>query len=104
MLRIVLARIITEGFDKAKEKALEVLDEMKIELTDAEQKEILTAVSRLGCRILNCWLFSCSVVAVGRILLSFVRQESELLASKEAASIIIEFYIFHFTSGTASFR
>jgi len=39
-------RIITEGFDKAKEKALEVLDQMKIELTEADKKEILTAVSR----------------------------------------------------------
>jgi chaperonin GroEL (HSP60 family) len=39
-------RIITEGFDKAKEKAMEVLDQMKIELTEADKKEILTAVSR----------------------------------------------------------
>ena len=42
----VSPRIITEGFDKAKEKALAVLDEMKIELTEGEKKEILTAVSR----------------------------------------------------------
>jgi len=41
-----LLRIITEGFDKAKEKALEVLEEMRIELNEGEKKEILAAVSR----------------------------------------------------------
>merc|ERR1712012_682838 len=38
-------RIITEGFDKAKEKALEVLDEMKIPITDAEKQSILTSIA-----------------------------------------------------------
>merc|ERR1711872_967743 len=37
-------RIICEGFDKAKQKALEVLDDMKITLTAEEQKDILTSV------------------------------------------------------------
>jgi len=46
-------RVVCEGFDKAKEKALQVLDEMKITLTDAERKEVLTAVSRtsLGTKV-----------------------------------------------------
>jgi len=46
-------RIICEGFDKAKQKALEVLDEMKINITPEEQKDILTAVSRtsLGTKV-----------------------------------------------------
>jgi len=46
-------RIICEGFDKAKEKALQVLDDMKINLTDSETKEILNSVSRtsLGTKV-----------------------------------------------------
>lgn len=46
-------RVICEGFDKAKEKALQVLDEMKITLTEAERKEVLNAVSRtsLGTKV-----------------------------------------------------
>merc|ERR1711872_608740 len=46
-------RIICEGFDKAKQKALEVLDDMKITLTAEEQKDILTSVSRtsLGTKV-----------------------------------------------------
>jgi len=39
-------RIICEGFDLAKAKALEVLEQMKIQLTEPERKEILTAVAR----------------------------------------------------------
>lgn len=38
-------RIITEGFDKAKEKALEVLDSMKIPITAEEKKTILTSIA-----------------------------------------------------------
>jgi len=46
-------RIICEGFEKAKEKALQVLDDIKITLTPEEQKEILTSVSRtsLGTKV-----------------------------------------------------
>jgi T-complex protein 1 subunit zeta len=46
-------RIICEGFDLAKAKALEVLDEMKVQLTEPERKEILTAVARtsLGTKV-----------------------------------------------------
>jgi len=46
-------RIITEGFDKAKEKALEVLDDMKINLTGDEKKDILTNISAtsLGTKV-----------------------------------------------------
>ena len=39
-------RIICEGFDLAKAKALEVLEQMKIQLTEPERMEILTAVAR----------------------------------------------------------
>merc|ERR1711915_626738 len=46
-------RIITEGFDKAKEKALEVLDSMKINITDEEKQNILTSISAtsLGTKV-----------------------------------------------------
>jgi len=46
-------RIITEGFDKAKEKALEVLDSMKINLSGDEKKDILTNISAtsLGTKV-----------------------------------------------------
>lgn len=46
-------RIICEGFDKAKEKALQVLEDMKIQITDADRQEILTAVARtsLGTKV-----------------------------------------------------
>merc|ERR1712115_474983 len=45
--------IITEGFDKAKEKALEVLDNMKINLSGDEKKDILTNISAtsLGTKV-----------------------------------------------------
>ena len=36
---------MVEGFDKAKEKALEVLDDMKIPITDAEKQSILTSIA-----------------------------------------------------------
>ena len=36
---------MVEGFDKAKEKALEVLDEMKIPITEAEKQSILTSIA-----------------------------------------------------------
>merc|ERR1719369_2676907 len=46
-------RIITEGFDKAKEKALEVLDSMKISITGEEKQNILTSISStsLGTKV-----------------------------------------------------
>jgi len=46
-------RIVTEGFDKAKEKALEVLDTMKISLTGEEKNTILTdiASTSLGTKV-----------------------------------------------------
>jgi len=46
-------RIITEGFDKAKEKALEVLETMKITLTEDEKSNILQNVSAtsLGTKV-----------------------------------------------------
>ena len=39
-------RVATEGFEEAKNKALEILDEMKIPITDQERKTILSHVSR----------------------------------------------------------
>merc|ERR1711973_618820 len=46
-------RIITEGFDKAKEKALEILDNMKIPITPEEKQNILTSIAAtsLGTKI-----------------------------------------------------
>merc|ERR1719300_197416 len=46
-------RIITEGFDKAKEKALEILDTMKVPLTTDEKQNILVniAATSLGTKI-----------------------------------------------------
>jgi len=46
-------RIITEGFDKAKEKALEILDSMKISITGEEKQNILTSISStsLGTKV-----------------------------------------------------
>jgi len=46
-------RIICEGFDKAKAKALEVLDDMKITITEAERTDILNAVAKtsLGTKV-----------------------------------------------------
>merc|ERR1712142_1226997 len=46
-------RIITEGFDKAQEEALEVLDNMKINLSGDEKKDILTNISAtsLGTKV-----------------------------------------------------
>ncbi len=38
-------RIVTEGFEEAKKVALDVLETMKIELTDAERRDILTKVA-----------------------------------------------------------
>merc|ERR1712029_1218497 len=38
-------RIVTEGFEEAKKVALETLENMKITLTDAERKDILTKIS-----------------------------------------------------------
>ena len=43
---VLLFRIVCEGFDKAKEKCLQVLDDMKIQLTEAEKRDILLSVSR----------------------------------------------------------
>merc|ERR1719464_1320118 len=39
-------RIITEGFEKAKEKALAILDDMKIKITPEEQKSILMSIAK----------------------------------------------------------
>lgn len=39
-------RVATEGFEDAKRKALEILEEMKVPITPEEQKTILTQVSR----------------------------------------------------------
>jgi len=46
-------RIITEGFDKAKEKALELLDSLKVPLSGPEKQEILTqiAATSLGTKV-----------------------------------------------------
>jgi len=46
-------RIVTEGFDKAKEKALELLEDFKVTLTPDERKEVLSAVSAtsLGTKV-----------------------------------------------------
>ena len=39
-------RIISEGYEKAKEKALSILDDMKIKITPEEQKSILMSISK----------------------------------------------------------
>ena len=38
-------RIVTEGFDLAKVKALEVLDQIKIPLVEADKASVLTAIT-----------------------------------------------------------
>ena len=38
-------RVITEGFEEGKKKALEILEEMKIKITDEEKKDILTKIA-----------------------------------------------------------
>jgi len=46
-------RIVTEGFDKAKEKALELLEDFKVTLSPEERKEVLNSVSAtsLGTKV-----------------------------------------------------
>merc|ERR1740131_405136 len=46
-------RIVCEGFEKSKEKCLQILEDMKIQLTGSEKKEILASVSRtsLGTKV-----------------------------------------------------
>ena len=39
-------RVITEGFEAGKKKALEILEEMKITLTDAEKRVVLVKIAR----------------------------------------------------------
>lgn len=39
-------RVVTEGFEVAKTKALEVLETLKIQLTPAEKRDILVQVAR----------------------------------------------------------
>jgi len=46
-------RIVTEGFEKAKNKALEILDDMKITISPEEQKDVLLQISKtsLGTKV-----------------------------------------------------
>merc|ERR1712112_792751 len=46
-------RIVTEGFEKAKDKVLEILEDCKIQLTDGERAEVLQQVSAtsLGTKV-----------------------------------------------------
>jgi len=46
-------RIVCEGFDKSKEKCLQILDDMKINLNDDNKRDILCSVSRtsLGTKV-----------------------------------------------------
>jgi len=46
-------RVVTEGFELAQKKALEVLDGMKIPIVEADKKEILSAVAKtsLGTKV-----------------------------------------------------
>jgi len=39
-------RVITEGFEAGKKKALEILDEMKITLTEAEKRDVLVKIAQ----------------------------------------------------------
>jgi T-complex protein 1 subunit zeta len=39
-------RVVTEGFEQGKKKALEILEEMKIDITDAERKDVLTKIAK----------------------------------------------------------
>ncbi len=39
-------RVITEGFEEGKKRALEILDEMKIEVTEAEKRDVLTKIAK----------------------------------------------------------
>lgn len=38
-------RVVTEGFEEGKKKALEILEEMKIKITDEEQRDVLTKIA-----------------------------------------------------------
>jgi len=46
-------RIVTEGFEKAKDKALEILEDMKITITPEEQKSVLASIAQtsLGTKV-----------------------------------------------------
>ena len=39
-------RVVTEGFEEAKKIALEVLENMKLEITDDEKKNVLTHIAQ----------------------------------------------------------
>lgn len=38
-------RVVTEGFEVAKNKALEILEDMKVPITDADRKDVLTKIA-----------------------------------------------------------
>merc|ERR1719295_1643149 len=56
------SRIITEGFDKAKEKALEILDTMKVPLTTDEKQNILVNIAVI-CLARSGWILVPRLVA-----------------------------------------
>jgi len=43
-------RVITEGFEAGKKKALEILDEMKITLTEAEKRDVLVKIAQTSLK------------------------------------------------------
>merc|ERR1712115_733374 len=50
-------RIVTEGFEMAKDKALEVLESVKIPLADGDKAEVLQAIAQtsLGTKVHLLW-------------------------------------------------
>ena len=43
-------RVVTEGFEESKKIALEVLENMKIDITDEEKKNILTQIAQTSLK------------------------------------------------------
>ena len=52
-------RVITEGFEAGKNKALEILEDMKINISDEERRDVLTKVIKKGSEFRNV-IFSIS--------------------------------------------
>ena len=47
------ARVITAGFEAGKNKALEILEDMKINISDEERRDVLTKVMKKGSQFRN---------------------------------------------------
>ena len=43
-------RVIVEGFEEGKKKALEVLEEMKIKIDDGEKRDLLIKIAKTSLR------------------------------------------------------